>query len=102
MTSLYKDEGPVPMRKARILHRMLALDSELEGVDLRVFLYLSSKLDHRKPVLVPQTEIAELMGKKTAHISRAVRRLKDKGILIAGEKVGRSATWRLNPDYGKR
>jgi hypothetical protein len=28
-------------------------------------------------------------------------KLKAKGVVIAGPKVGRAAVWRLNPKYGK-
>ena len=101
MTSLYRDEGPIPSKKARAVHRLMASDKDLDGVDFRVFLYLSSRLDFKEPTLVAQTEIADALDKKTTHVARSIRKLRDKGILIAGGKVGRSIEWRLNPDYGK-
>ena len=106
MTSLFKDEKPVFERvgfgaKAREIHRSLAMDTELDGVDLRVFLYLTSCLDFENFLQVPQMEIAEKLGRRRAHISRSMAKLKAKGVVIAGPKVGRAAVWRLNPKYGK-
>ena len=106
MTSLFKDEKPVFERvgfgsKAREIHRSLAIDTELDGVDLRVFLYLASRLNFEKCIPVPQMEIAEALGRRKEHISRSMAKLKEKGLVIAGPKVGRAAVWRLNPKYGK-
>ena len=106
MTSLFKDEKPVFERvgfggRARQIHRALAIDTELHGVDLRVFLYLTSHLDFENFIQVPQAQMAEALGRRKEHISRAMAKLKAKGIVIAGPKVGRAAVWRLNPHYGK-
>lgn len=106
MTSLYKDEKLIFERvgfgkRARALQRTLATDADLDGVDLRVYLYLASHLDFEKAILVPQLEIAEALGKHKEHISRSIRKLKEKRIILEGEKVGRSSTWQLNPKYGK-
>ena len=106
MTSLLKDEKPIFesvgfSKKARAIHRSLATDTELDGVDLRVFLYLTSCLDFENFLQVPQVEIAEALGRRRAHISRSMAKLKAKGVIIAGPKVGRAAVWRLNPNYGK-
>jgi hypothetical protein len=87
--------------RAGKLHRALALDPELDGVDLRVFLFLFSRLNFRRAVCVPQIEVAQALGRHQEHISRSIRKLREKGILIPGEKVRRSTAWRLNPDYGQ-
>jgi CRP-like cAMP-binding protein len=106
VTSLFKDEKPGLERvgfgkKARQIHRALAMDTELDGVDLRVFLYLTASLDFENFLQVPQLQIAEALGRRKEHITRSMGKLKAKGVVIAGPKVGRSAVWRLNPDYGK-
>lgn len=106
MTSLYKDEKLIFERvgfgkRARALQRTLAADADLDGADLRVYLYLASHLDFEKPILVPQLQIAEALGKHKEHISRSIRKLKEKRIILEGQKVGRSSTWQLNPKYGK-
>ena len=106
MTSLYKDEKSFLEklgfgRKVQEIHRALAMDTELDGVDLRVFLYLTSCLDFENFLQAPQLEIAEALGRRKEHITRSMAKLKAKGVVIAGPKVGRSAVWRLNPKYGK-
>jgi hypothetical protein len=106
VTSLYKDEKPIFervgfARKAGEMQRTLAMDTALDGVDLRVFLYLTSCLDFENFLQVPQLEIAQALGRRRTHISRSMAKLKARGVVIAGPKVGRSAVWRLNPNYGK-
>jgi predicted transcriptional regulator len=69
-------------------------------MDLRVFLYMSQRLNFEKPVHVPQMEIATVLGKQRTHVSRALRRLVEIGILIPGPGGTRASEWMLNPDYG--
>jgi DNA-binding Lrp family transcriptional regulator len=83
------------------MHKLLAMDKDLDGVDLRVFMYLSSSLNFREPLEVSQREIADVLERRQEHISRSMRKLREKGIIIEGEKVGRSSEWRFNPNYGK-
>ena len=66
-----------------------------------MFLYLTSCLDFENFLQVPQLEIAEALGRRKEHISRSMAKLKAKGVVIAGPKVGRAAVWRLNAKYGK-
>lgn len=100
-------DGQVDMEKAdgnsklRAMHRALAVDTELDGVDLRVFLYLFSRLDFENYMRVSQLEIAEVLERRKEHISRSMRKLTEKRIILEGGKVNRSSTWRLNPEYGQ-
>ena len=87
-------------KKAREIHRTLATDTNVDGVALRVFLYLTCRLEFDRFTLVPQLEIAEALGRRKAHISRAIRTLQEKGVIVEGDKVGRSSKWRLNREYG--
>jgi DNA-binding MarR family transcriptional regulator len=93
-----KTESAVDVRR---IYRALALDEELDGVDLRVFLYLFSKLDFKSFTPVPQMEIAEALGRRKEHVSRSIRKLKAKNIILPGPKVDRSPSFRLNPNYAK-
>lgn len=106
MTSLSKDEKLIFEKvgfgkKAREIQKALATDTEFDGVDLRVFLYLTWCLDFENFLQAPQLEIAEALGRRKEHITRSMAKLKAKGVVIAGPKVGRSSVWRLNPNYGK-
>ena len=69
----------------------LAIDPDLDGVDFRVFLYLFSRLDFDMSMRVPQVEIAEALGRRTEHISRSIRKLKQKGIIapVSIQPLGR-------------
>ena len=84
----------------RRLNEAVAKNLDLEGMDLRVFLCISARLNFEKPVHVPQMEIAALLGKQRTHISRALRRLVEMGILLPGPGGTRTSEWMLNPDYG--
>lgn len=79
---------------------MLARDRELTLEPKNVLLFLCGHLDFDNYIQVPQTAIAEALEMKTSAVSRAVKLLVKKGILLRGPKVGRSYAFRLNPNYG--
>lgn len=78
----------------------MAKDREMTGEVVRVLHYFFGKLDFENYVHLAQSEIAEALGLQKTHVSRAVRILCDKGIILKGPKVGRSITYRLNSHYG--
>jgi phage regulator Rha-like protein len=82
--------------------RSLLTESDLDGVDLRVFLYLFTCLDFKEYTLVEQRKIASVLGRRREHISRSIRKLKDKEIIIEAPKIGRSSSYALNPKYGNK
>jgi hypothetical protein len=79
----------------------VAMDPDLDGVDLRVFLYLCTVLNFDEPLHHSQLELALCLGRRKEHISRAIRRLTEAGILLPGPQGNRASKWKLNPDYGK-
>jgi hypothetical protein len=95
-------KAPETTEEIRIrVSQAVAMNAELHGVDLRVFLYLSERLNFHEPVHVAQLELITMLVRRKEHISRAIRTLVEAGILIPGPKGTRSSEWMLNPDYGK-
>ena len=78
----------------------LAKDPELTLEPKNVLLYLFSKLDFENFIQLSQTDIAEGLGMHKQHVSRAMKLLASKQIILEGPKVGRSKYYRLNPHYG--
>ena len=66
----------------------------------RVFFVMASTTDFENWIQVSQAELAELIGMKRANFNRALKRLVDAGVILRGPKVGRSNTYRLNPEFG--
>lgn len=83
------------------VNQAVAMDPDLDGVDVRVYLYLSAKLNFESLTYHPQLELAIALGRRKEHISRAIRRLVEAGILIVGPKGTRASEWQLNPHYGE-
>lgn len=79
---------------------MIAVDKELTGQPLRVFLYMAGRLDFENYIRIAQTEIADALGIYKPDVSKAVKLLENKNILIRGPKIGQSYSWRLNPNFG--
>lgn len=77
----------------------LAKDVELQGQPMRVLLALLSKLDFENFIAISQAELARDLSLRPERISEAVRRLKARGVILAGPKVGTAQTYRLNPGY---
>lgn len=78
----------------------LARDPDLTGEDHRVLYIYLANLDFENFLQISQSYIATDLGMKKENVSRATRKLVDKGILIKGLKVGRHQTYRLNAFYG--
>jgi DNA-binding MarR family transcriptional regulator len=94
-----KSESAVDFRK---ISEALAMDEELDGVDLRVFLFLLSQLNYETYTRVEQREIAELLKRHKVHVSRSIRKLKAKKMITeASPRIGRSPSYVLDRAYGK-
>lgn len=78
----------------------IAKDPDMTGENYRVLFYLYSKLDFENYIQQSQMEIAKGLGMHKQRISRAMKVLISKQIILEGPKVGRSKCFRLNPNYG--
>lgn len=78
----------------------IAKDKTLTLETKNVLLYLLSRLDFENFVLVPHVEIAEELSMKRPNVSRAVKVLVEKHIIVEGPKVNRSRGFRLNHRFG--
>ena len=94
---LYGDGWMIAAQKA---FTQLACDPDLNGGELKTFMYLMGKLDFENYILVTKKEVEEQTGYSRKTIIAAFNTLEKKGILIPGPKFGRSSTWRLDPNYG--
>lgn len=77
-----------------------AAREDVHGEILKVFVYLNGRLDFDNLIQVPQVEIAEALRMHRQSVNRAIRKLEELGVILRGPKVGRSSTWRLNPNAG--
>lgn len=79
---------------------LFSIANDLNHDQTRVFLALLSYLDYENFIQVPQVEIAEKLSMQKQNVNRAIRSLIGLGIIFDGPKVGRSKSFRLNPNYG--
>ena len=79
---------------------IIAEDKDIKGLDLRVFLKVCARLDFENWVHLPLNELSRELEIDKAHISRSIKLLVEKNILIKSAKIGRSYAYRLNPDFG--
>lgn len=80
----------------------IAKDGELTGADFRVLLHLFGQLSFENYLHISQKDIAEALGMQKPNVSRAMKLLIAKGIILDGPKVGRMKSYRLSPDLGWR
>lgn len=78
----------------------IAKDDELTLQPKNVLFYLLGQLDFENYLHVSQRDIADALGMQKQHVSRAMRLLIAKGIVLDGPKVGRMKTYRLSPNLG--
>lgn len=74
--------------------------TELNHEQTRVLMMLLADLDYENYIQVAQIEIANSLGMKKSNVSKAVKNLIDFEIILEGPKIGRSKTYRLNPQFG--
>lgn len=78
----------------------LAKDPDLTGEDLKVLLAYLGNLDFENYLQISQQAIATDLQIDKTQVSRATKKLIEKGILIKGSKIGKHCTYRLNAFYG--
>ena len=74
----------------------IAKDEDLTGETFRVLFYLYSKLDFENFIQQTQKRLQMDLRCKKTHVSRAMKVLTSKQIVLEGPKVGRSRCYRLN------
>lgn len=74
----------------------------LRGIDYDVLMVYLALLDLKNYVRVSQQEIADYLEIPRQNVNASTKRLVDRKILLEGEKVGVSKTYRLNSFFGWR
>lgn len=82
------------------LQRLAAPDSGLRMGDYQVLMALMARLDWENFIHIDLSELAENLGRDRSGVSHCVSRLAKLGVLIRGPRVGRSYTYRLDPNLG--
>lgn len=77
----------------------LAQDKSFTWEMWRVWSYMISKLGFENWIVIPQKEIGESLEMKKENVSRAVKNLLDKGMILKGPKIGRTNAYKLNSNY---
>ncbi len=82
---------------------LLKMANEIKRLDdFRVRDALLARLDFENYIHVVQSDIAKDLGMRREHVNHSIKRLIALGVLLEGPKIGRSKTYRLNPNYGWR
>lgn len=79
---------------------ILAKDKEIKGETHRVLWFIGGILDFENWVQLSVSEIAKELELKRPNVSRAIKLLEKKEIIIRGPKVGRCYAFMLNPEFG--
>ena len=79
---------------------IIAEDKDFKGTTLRVLLKVCARVDFENWVHLPLKELADELDIDKADVSRNIKLLVKKGILLKSEKIGRSYAYRLNPEFG--
>lgn len=79
---------------------LISIANELNHDQTRVLMAMLAELDYENYIQIAQIDIAEALRMQKTHVSRAVKYLIEFGIIMEGPKIGRSKTYRLNPQFG--
>ncbi len=78
----------------------ISQDKDMTRDALRIFINICGRLDFHNWIQVSQLEIAKQIGIDKYRVSKAIKLLITKNIILQGPKLGCSFAYRLNPDYG--
>ncbi|EDE7522522.1 MarR family transcriptional regulator [Salmonella enterica subsp. enterica serovar Enteritidis] len=76
------------------------LAKTLTGEQFKVLMMLLASLDYENFIQVAQADIAEKLEMQKTNVSRSIKGLINLGVIIEGPKIGRSKSYRLNPQFG--
>ncbi len=79
---------------------IVAKDKDIKGETYRVLFFICARLDFENWVQLSITEIGKELDLKQQSVSRAMKVLENKEIILRGPKVGRSYAFMLNPEFG--
>ncbi len=79
---------------------IVAKDKDIKGETYRVLFFICARLDFENWVQISITEIAKELGMHQPDVSKAMKVLEEKEIILRGPKVGRSYAFMLNPEFG--
>ncbi len=79
---------------------LLAKDKDIKGETHRVLWIIIGILDFENWVQLSVTEIAKELKMHRPDVSKAMKVLEEKEIILRGPKVGRSYAFMLNPEFG--
>ena len=78
---------------------IIATDEDITGQTLKVLMVLMSNLEFENYITIKQTVIAEKLKMQKTHVSRAMKLLVNKEIILK-VKQGTTTGYKLNPTYG--
>ncbi|RYZ92180.1 MAG: MarR family transcriptional regulator [Proteobacteria bacterium] len=81
---------------------ILAKDKEVRGAPRSVLDMMMSMMDFENFIGIDQTYIAKELSMEKSSVSRAIKILVDKEILIKGPKYSRMNSYNLNPTFAWR
>ena len=79
---------------------LLAKDKSIKGETHRVLWLIIGILDFDNWVQLSVTEMSKELGMHRPDVSKAMKVLEEKEIILRGPKVGRSYAFMLNPEFG--
>ena len=88
------------MGNQELAREIFAKDKDIKSETHRVLWFIISILDFENWVQLSITEIANELGMLQPNVSKAIKVLENKEVIIRGPKVGRSFSFRFNPEFG--
>ena len=76
----------------------LICKNEIKGESLRVFFFLVSQMEYENKLRMAQIEMAEKLNMSQSQVTRAIKKLREYG-LVEKEGKGPLSPWKINSKY---
>ena len=77
----------------------VAADKEMSHDMTRVWLFLLGRISFENWVTLPQVEISEELQMHKSNVSKSIKALLNKGLILKGPKIGRTSAYKINSHY---
>lgn len=82
------------------VYQLLALDKDIRGEPRSILDLMFSVMKFQNKIPLHQSQISKILSINQSNVSKAIKKLIDKEIIVKDHCIGRNQFYKLHPNYG--